>query len=81
MFNTAIAAALPDKSLPAFLPQPPKGRTIVIGCGKAAASRAKAVEDHWSGPLSGLVVTRYGHRVPTRKIEVVEASHPVPDEA
>ena len=81
MFDAAIAAALPDKSLPTFLPQPPKGRTIVIGCGKAAASMARAVEDHWPGPLSGLVVTRYGHRVPTRHIEVVEASHPVPDEA
>ena len=81
MFDAAIAAALPDKSLPAYLPTPPKGRTIVIGCGKAAASMAKAVEDHWKGELSGLVVTRYGHNVPTKKIEVVEAAHPVPDAA
>jgi len=79
MFDAAIAAALPDKSLPGYLPKPPKGRTIVIGCGKAAASMAKAVEDHWPGELSGLVVTRYEHRVPTRRIEVVEAAHPVPD--
>ena len=79
MFDAAIAAALPDKSLPAYLPKPPKGRTIVVGCGKAAASMAKAVEDHWKGELSGLVVTRYGHHSPTRKIEVVEAAHPVPD--
>jgi hydroxypyruvate reductase len=79
MFDAAIAAALPDKSLPAYLPKPPKGRTIVVGCGKAAASMAKAVEDHWQGELSGLVVTRYEHRVPTRRIEVVEAAHPVPD--
>ena len=79
MFDAAIAAALPDKSLPAYLPKPPKGRAIVVGCGKAAASMAKAVEDHWNGELSGLVVTRYGHHAPTRKIEVVEAAHPVPD--
>ena len=79
MFDAAIAAALPDKSLPAHLPKPPKGRTIVVGCGKAAASMAKAVEDHWQGEISGLVVTRYGHNAPTRKIEVVEAAHPVPD--
>lgn len=81
MFDAAIAAALPDKSLAAHLPPPPKGRTIVVGCGKAAASMAKAVEDHWNGDLSGLVVTRYGHNVPTRRIEVVEAAHPVPDAA
>jgi glycerate 2-kinase len=79
LFDAAIAAALPDKSLPAFLPPPPKGQTIVVGCGKAAASMAKAVEDHWKGEISGLVVTRYGHNAPTRKIEVVEAAHPVPD--
>ena len=79
MFDAAIAAALPDKSLPAYLPKPPKGRTIVVGCGKAAASMAKAVEDHWKGEISGLVVTRYGHNTPTRQIEVVEAAHPVPD--
>ncbi len=79
MFDAAIAAALPDKSLPAYLPKPPKGRTIVVGCGKAAASMAKAVEDHWQGEISGLVVTRYGHNTPTRKVEVVEAAHPVPD--
>ena len=79
MFDAAIAAALPDKSLPAYLPKPSKGRTIVVGCGKAAASMAKAVEDHWRGEISGLVVTRYGHHAPTRKIEVVEAAHPVPD--
>jgi glycerate 2-kinase len=79
MFDAAIAAAQPGKSLPAYLPKAPKGRTIVVGCGKAAASMAKAVEDHWKGELSGLVVTRYGHNAPTRKIEVVEAAHPVPD--
>lgn len=81
MFDAAIAAALPDKTLPAYLPKPPKGRTLVIGCGKAAGSMAKAVEDHWQGELSGMVVTRYGYNVPTKRIEVVEAAHPVPDEA
>ncbi|MBC8006882.1 MAG: glycerate kinase [Prolixibacteraceae bacterium] len=81
MFDAAIAAALPDKTLPAFLPKPPKGRTLVVGCGKAAGSMAKAVEEHWPGVLSGMVVTRYGYKVPTKRIEVVEAAHPVPDEA
>jgi len=81
MFDAAIAAALPDKTLPAYLPKPPKGRTLVIGCGKAAGSMAKAVEDHWRGELTGMVVTRYGYNVPTKRIEVVEAAHPVPDEA
>jgi glycerate 2-kinase len=81
MFDAAIAAALPDKTLPAYLPKAPKGRTLVIGCGKAAGSMAQAVEDHWPGELSGMVVTRYGYNVPTKRIEVVEAAHPVPDEA
>jgi glycerate 2-kinase len=81
MFDAAIAAALPDKTLPAYLPKPPKGRTLVVGCGKAAGSMAKAVEDHWPGELSGMVVTRYGYHVPTKRIEVVEAAHPVPDAA
>ena len=81
MFDAAIAAALPDKTLPAYLPKPPKGRTLVIGCGKAAGSMAKAVEDNWPGALSGMVVTRYGYHVATKRIEVVEAAHPVPDEA
>jgi hydroxypyruvate reductase len=81
MFDAAIAAALPDKTLPRYLPKAPRGRTLVIGCGKAAASMAKAVEDHWPGQLSGMVVTRYGYHVPTQRIEVVEAAHPVPDEA
>jgi glycerate 2-kinase len=79
MFDAAVARAMPDKCLPPFLPHPPKGRTIVVGAGKAAATMAKAVEEHWPGELSGLVVTRYGHRVPTKHIEVVEAAHPVPD--
>jgi len=79
MFEAAVAAALPAKVVPSHLPAPPKGRTIVIGAGKASAAMAKAVEDNWEGPLAGLVVTRTGHGVPCRRIEVVEASHPVPD--
>jgi glycerate 2-kinase len=81
LLDAALDAADPAKTLPPHLPAPPKGRTIVIGAGKAAAKMARAVEDHWSGPLEGLVVTRYGHGVPCRRIEVVEASHPVPDAA
>src|SRR5262249_57934302 len=81
MFRAAVDAALPERVLPPRLPQPPKGRTVVIGAGKAAGSMAKAAETHWPGGLEGLVVTRYGHGVRCREIEVVEASHPVPDEA
>src|SRR5262245_34853730 len=81
MFRAAVDAALPDRVLPPRLPPPPKGRTVVIGAGKAAGSMAKAAETHWPGGLEGLVVTRYGHGVRCREIEVVEASHPVPDEA
>ncbi len=81
MFAAAIGAVDPLRILSAHLPAPPKGRTIVLGAGKAAAAMAKAVEDHWPNPLSGLVVTRYGHGLPCRQIEVVEASHPVPDAA
>jgi glycerate 2-kinase len=81
LFEAAISAADPGRVLARHLPPPPKGRTLVVGAGKAAASMARAVEAAWSGDLTGIVVTRYGHHLPTRKIEVVEASHPVPDEA
>jgi glycerate 2-kinase len=84
MFEAAIAVASPDKAVPANLPEPPKGRTVVVGAGKAAASMARAVEAHWPDdkPLSGLVVTRYGHGVGLlKRIEVVEAAHPIPDAA
>ena len=80
MFDAAINAASPLLRVPAYLPPPPKGRTIVVGAGKASALMAKAVEDNWPGPLTGLVVTRDGHSVPCSRIEIVEASHPVPDE-
>ena len=81
MFDAAIGAALPETIVPRHLPAPPKGRTIVVGAGKASAAMAKAVEDHWPGPIEGLVITRYGHAVPCRRIEIVEAAHPVPDAA
>jgi glycerate 2-kinase len=81
MFEAAIAAAQPARCLPPHLPQRPAGRLIVIGAGKASAAMARAVEDHWSGELSGLVVTRYGYAVSCKHIEIVEAAHPVPDAA
>ena len=81
MFSAAIAAAQPALCLPPHLPPRPKGRTIVIGAGKASAAMAQALENNWDGPLEGLVVTRYGHAVPCKRIEIVEAAHPVPDAA
>ena len=81
MFDTAIAAAQPHRCIPDHLPATPKGRLVVIGAGKASAAMARAVEQHWDGELSGLVVTRYGYTVPCERIEIVEAAHPVPDNA
>lgn len=82
LYASAVNAVSAEKCLPAFLPQPsPHGRTLVIGAGKGAAAMAKAVEDRWHGAISGLVVTRYGHGADCKRIEVVEAAHPVPDEA
>lgn len=84
MFDAAIASAQPALCIPPHLPSPPKGRVIVIGAGKASAAMAQAVEQSWPGPkadLSGLVVTRYGYQLPCEHIEIVEASHPVPDAA
>ena len=84
MFDAAVMSAAPDAVVPANLPPPPAGRTVVVGAGKAAAAMARAVEAHWPAdrPLGGLVVTRYGHGVgPLSRIEVVEAGHPVPDPA
>jgi len=81
MFDAAIAAAQPALCVPRHLPAVPKGRLVVIGAGKASAAMARAVEEHWQGPLSGLVVTRYGYAVPCERIEIVEAAHPVPDAA
>lgn len=81
LFDTAVSAVSATHCLPPHLPQPPKGRTVVIGAGKAAAAMAQAVEANWKGELSGLVVTRYGHGADCQRIEVVEAAHPVPDAA
>ncbi len=84
LFNAAVAAAAPERCMAAHLPEPPAGRVGVVGAGKGAAAMARAVEDHWRGPLDrldGLVVTRYGHGAQTSRIEVVEAAHPVPDAA
>lgn len=81
MFDAAIAAAQPERCLPAHLPEPPRGRTLVIGAGKASGAMARALEQHWQGPLEGLVVTRYGYEVPCERIEIVQAAHPVPDAA
>jgi len=88
IFDAAVAAAHPDRVLPAHLPSPPAGRILCLGAGKAAAAMAAAVERHYLDDLgvdpqrlSGLATTRHGHGVPTWRIEVVEAGHPVPDQA
>jgi hydroxypyruvate reductase len=83
MFDAAVAAAQPGHCLPPHLPAPPPpgGRTIVIGAGKASAEMARVFEQHWPGEITGLVVTRYGYAVPCERIEIVEAAHPVPDQA
>ena len=72
MFDAAIEAAQPSHCIPPHLPDAPKGRLIVLGAGKASAAMARAVEDHWPGEMSGLVVTRYGYAVPCERIEIVE---------
>lgn len=81
MFDAAVASAQPALCVPPHLPDAPLGRTLVLGAGKASAAMARALEDNWPGPLTGLVVTRYGYGVPCRRIEIVEAAHPVPDAA
>ena len=82
-FHAAVGAADAQKILPPHLPQPPQGKTLVIGAGKAAAAMALAVEQHWpsAAPLDGLVITRYRHGLLTNRIKVIEAGHPVPDES
>jgi len=82
-FLAAVSATDPRNSVPGYLPQPPKGRTLVLGAGKAAAAMALAVEQNWqaSAPLAGLVITRYQHSLLTNRIKVVEAGHPIPDES
>ncbi|MFN0263465.1 glycerate kinase [Tepidamorphus sp. 3E244] len=81
LLDAAVGAALPEKIIAQNLPKPPRGRTIVVGAGKASAAMARALEAAWEGPLTGLVVTRYGHAVNCSSIKIVEAAHPVPDKA
>lgn len=81
LFDAAVRAADPAAALAAHLPERPKGRVVVVGAGKGAAQLAAAFETLWQGPLSGVVVTRYGYGCPTQVIRVIEAAHPVPDAA
>ncbi|RUV26169.1 MULTISPECIES: glycerate kinase [unclassified Mesorhizobium] len=81
IFNAAVAAADPEKTIRNHLPAKPKGRTIVIGAGKGSAQMAAAFEKVWDGPIDGLIVTRYGYGARCERIEIIEAAHPVPDAA
>ena len=81
LYDAAVKAADPALTIRAFLPEPPKGRTVVIGAGKGSAQMAQAFERAWDGPLEGVVVTRYGYAAPCERITVLESAHPVPDEA
>ncbi len=81
LFDAAVKAADPREALKPFMPARPRGRTVVVGAGKGAAQLAQAFEELWDGPLEGVVVTRYGYGAPCRRIKVMEAAHPVPDEA
>ncbi|MBK19347.1 MAG: glycerate kinase [Rhodospirillaceae bacterium] len=81
LFDTAIGAVSAEQCLTTHLPKPPKGKTVVVGAGKAAAAMALTFESHWAGEFSGAVVVPYGHAVECKSIEILEARHPVPDEA
>ena len=81
LFDEAVKAADPEVCLTGYIPAPPKGRLVVIGAGKGAAQLARAFEKHYDGDLTGVVVTRYGYAAPCDRIDVLEASHPVPDQA
>ena len=81
MFDAAIASAQADICIADHLPLRPAGRVVVNSAGKASTAMARALERHWDGPLEGLVVTRYGYAVPCDQVEIVEAAHPVPDQA
>jgi glycerate 2-kinase len=81
MFDEGIAAAQPEHCVPPYLPVAPKGRVVILGADKASAAMARAVENRWQGELQGLVVMRHGYAVPCAHVEIVEASHPVPDAA
>ncbi len=81
LFEAAVAAADPNRTIARYLPDKPKGRTVVIGAGKGSAQMAAALETLWDGPLEGVIVTRYGFGVACKRIEILEAAHPVPDAA
>lgn len=81
LFDAAVGAADPKKALAKALPAPPKGRTVVVGAGKGAAQMGAAFEELWPAPIEGVVVTRYGYGAPCKRLRVIEAGHPVPDEA
>ena len=81
MFDAAVASAQPAVCVPPYLTQPPAGRTIIVGAGKASAAMARSAEANWPRPLEGVVVTRYGHHVPCEHVQVMESAHPVPDTA
>lgn len=81
IMRSAIAASDPVKGVLAHLPKAPVGRTVVVGAGKAAGAMAAAIDEHWSGSLGGVVITRYGHGTACERIKVIEAGHPIPDEA
>ncbi|MGY6710123.1 MAG: glycerate kinase type-2 family protein [Rhizobiaceae bacterium] len=81
LFSAAVAAADPERTIRNFLPEKPKGRTVVIGAGKGSAQMARAFENAWEGALQGIVVTRYGYATACERIEIIEAAHPVPDAA
>lgn len=81
LFSAAVDVARPGHSLARHLPPRPRGRTIIIGAGKASAAMARVAEQHMDGPVTGCVVTRYGHAVPCDHIRILEAAHPVPDDA
>ena len=79
-FEQGLAAVNPERTLPGALPPPPRGRTVVVGAGKASASMAQVLEEHWAEKLSGLIAVPHGYALPCRRVTVVEAAHPVPDE-
>ena len=81
LFHSAISATLPENCLPKWLPSKPKGRIIIIGAGKAAANMAKIIEKKWGGPLEGVVIVPYGYSESCKWVKIIEASHPMPDEA
>ena len=79
LYDHAASVADPMLTVPSYLPEKPRGKVIVVGAGKASARMAEAVETVW-GACEGIIITRYGYGRPTKGIQIIEASHPVPDE-